>query len=193
MAGELKVSLSCVDRWDLDMKSIISAALGYWLLWTSCHNVVKTSVWCSLLFRLRWNTSLPVSSATSDLSPAVYCQQCHPASPINHHLTLKHRETHGCVVSTAAKAPGHQYPQCWLNIHCIGPVSYKNTTLMLDNIRKSNYILKKQEDRVINIHMASMLILQHPWQIMKFILEGYFFNRALLAWIIIPSEWKKCD
>ena len=31
---------------------------------------------------------------------------------VNHHLTLKHRETHGCVVSTAAKAPGHQYPQC---------------------------------------------------------------------------------
>ena len=26
---------------------------------------------------------------------------------------------------------------------------------------------------------------------MKFILEGYFFNRALLAWIIILSEWKK--
>ena len=25
-----------------------------------------------------------------------------------------------------AKAPGHQYPQCWLDIHCIGPVSYKN-------------------------------------------------------------------
>ena len=24
-----------------------------------------------------------------------------------------------------AKAPGHQYPQCWLNILCIGPVSYK--------------------------------------------------------------------
>ena len=65
-----------------------------------------------------------------------HCQQCHPASPINHHLTLKHRETHGCVVSTAAKAPGHQYPQCWLNIHCIGPVSYKNTTLMLDNITR---------------------------------------------------------
>ena len=103
---------------------------------TSCHNVVKTSVWCSLLFRLRWSTSLPVSSATSDLSRAVYCQQCHPASPINHHLTLKHRETHECVVSTAAKAPGHQYPQCWLNIHCIWPVSYKNTTLMLDNITR---------------------------------------------------------
>ena len=24
-----------------------------------------------------------------------------------------------------AKAPGHQYPQCRLNTHCIGPVSYK--------------------------------------------------------------------
>ena len=33
-----------------------------------------------------------------------------------------------------AKAPGHQYPQCWLNIHCIGPVSY--ITLIMDNIRK---------------------------------------------------------
>ena len=35
-----------------------------------------------------------------------------------------------------AKAQGHQYPQCWLNIHCIGPVSYKNITVMLDNVRK---------------------------------------------------------
>ena len=26
-----------------------------------------------------------------------------------------------------AKAPGHQYPQCWLNIHCIGSVSFRNT------------------------------------------------------------------
>ena len=58
-------------------------------------------------------------------------------------LTLKHREMHGYVVSTVAtdaKSPGHQYHQCWLNIHCIGPVSYENITLMLENIRKSNYI-----------------------------------------------------
>ena len=27
-----------------------------------------------------------------------------------------------CLV---AKAPGHQYPQCWPNIRCIGPVSYR--------------------------------------------------------------------
>ena len=35
-----------------------------------------------------------------------------------------------------AKAPGHQYPQYWLNIQFIGPVSYENITLLLDNIRK---------------------------------------------------------
>ena len=35
-----------------------------------------------------------------------------------------------------AKAPGHQYPQCWLNIHCIGPVSYKNIAPIVNNIRK---------------------------------------------------------
>ena len=27
---------------------------------------------------------------TLDLSPAMYCQQCHPASPVNHHLTHWH-------------------------------------------------------------------------------------------------------
>ena len=52
-------------------------------------------------------------------------------------LTLKQRETHGCVVSTVAtETPGHQYTQCWLNSHCIGPVSYKNNTLMVNNITK---------------------------------------------------------
>ena len=42
-----------------------------------------------------------------------------------------------------AKAPGHQYPQCWLNIHCIGPVSYKNIAHKVNSIRKLNHILKK--------------------------------------------------
>ena len=35
-----------------------------------------------------------------------------------------------------AKAPGHQYPQYWLNLQFIGPVSYENIRLLLDNIRK---------------------------------------------------------
>ena len=42
-----------------------------------------------------------------------------------------------------AKAPGHQYPQCWLNIHCIGPVPYKNIAHKVNSIRKWNHILKK--------------------------------------------------
>ena len=35
-----------------------------------------------------------------------------------------------------AKTPGHQYPQCQLNDHCIGPVSYRNITIIEDNIKK---------------------------------------------------------
>ena len=30
----------------------------------------------------------------------------------------------------SSKTPGHQYPQCWLNIHCIGPVSYSYITVL---------------------------------------------------------------
>ena len=58
-----------------------------------------------------------------------------------------HSQYGGCWCP-GAKAPGHQYPQCWLNIHCIGPVSYKHITLMLDNIRKKSYILKKWPSRL---------------------------------------------
>ena len=47
-----------------------------------------------------------------------------------------------------AKAPGHRYRQCWFNIHCIGPILYKNITLVLDNIRNWNYILKKWPSRL---------------------------------------------
>ena len=43
-----------------------------------------------------------------------------------------------------ALVPGHQYPQCWLNIHCIGPVSYKNIRVELNNMSQYNYILKKK-------------------------------------------------
>ena len=63
----------------------------------------------------------------------------HPVAEAHNKLTLKHREMHGCIVSTVAtdaKAPGHQYPQYWLNIHFIGPVSCDDITNLLDNIRK---------------------------------------------------------
>ena len=35
-----------------------------------------------------------------------------------------------------ANAPGHQYLQRWLNIHCIGQVSYNNITFTVNNTSK---------------------------------------------------------
>ena len=46
-----------------------------------------------------------------------------------------------------AKAPGHLYPQCWLNIHCTTHVLNQYHTDMLhfieNNIKQWNYILKQ--------------------------------------------------
>ena len=45
--------------------------------------------------------------------------------------------SHHCsYLSPGAKAPDHQYSQCWLNSRCTETVSYKNITLMVNNIRK---------------------------------------------------------
>ena len=52
-----------------------------------------------------------------------------------------------------AKAPGHQHPHRWLNIHFIGPVSYRNIAVLRNNIRSLNngmrcmsfYILRKNK------------------------------------------------
>ena len=35
-----------------------------------------------------------------------------------------------------AEAPGHHYPQPWLNINCIGPVLYRNITVIGNTIMK---------------------------------------------------------
>ena len=44
-----------------------------------------------------------------------------------------------------AKVPGHHYTQCWLNIHCFGPISYRNITVIGKYIRKRDSILKKYQ------------------------------------------------
>ena len=56
--------------------------------------------------------------------------------------TARVHPEHCCCWWLGAKAPGHQYPHCWLNIHYIGPVPYSNTALIRNNIRKWNYILE---------------------------------------------------
>ena len=42
-----------------------------------------------------------------------------------------------------AVAPGHQHPQCWPNIHCIRPVSFK-IILFIVKILERYYLLTKQ-------------------------------------------------
>ena len=51
---------------------------------------------------------------------------------------------HWCL---GAKAPDHQYPKCWRDINCIGPVSYSNITFKWNNIRKWNYILNNKNKK----------------------------------------------
>ena len=40
-----------------------------------------------------------------------------------------------------AKAPSHQYPQCWLNVHCTEPVSYKNKANLRDLIAATGLVI----------------------------------------------------
>ena len=59
-------------------------------------------------------------------------------------LTHKQLENAGhCILSNVATdALVLQYPQCWLKIHCIVPVSYINNTF-IGNIKKQNNIWTK--------------------------------------------------
>ena len=53
-----------------------------------------------------------------------------------------------------AKAPGHQYPQRWPNIHCSGPVSNRYITIMGNNIRKQNHISWKKYLVVLGLRLS---------------------------------------
>ena len=72
------------------------------------------------------------------------------------------RSQHCGYWCAGAKAPSHQYPQCWLNIHCIGPVSYKTISHKVNSIRKWNHILKKNYPVVYGLMWyCGLLILGH--------------------------------
>ena len=49
-----------------------------------------------------------------------------------------------------AKAPGHQYPQCWLNIYCIGPVSPQKYQLY-ETISENNIKFWKRLPRCLRV------------------------------------------
>ena len=124
-------------------------------------------------------------------------------------LTLKHREMHGCVVSTGywcpgAKAPGNQYPQCRLNIHCIGPVSYKNIAHKVNSIRKwKNWPSHLRVNGAVQtslqcIRNALLFLLHWPMKLIFVVkslvpgkfgcsFENYIFNLVLLIGIFRSS------
>ena len=110
-------------------------------------------------------------------------------------LTLKHWETHGCVVSTVAtdaKAPGHQYPQYWLNLQFIGPVSYENIKLLLDNIRKYNYILKVLKyHKCVYQNKINTNIHTNTWA-MTILSNGIITQQlSTICWYIAPYKTNK--
>ena len=53
------------------------------------------------------------------------------------------RSYHCSYRCPSAKAPGDQYLQCWLNMHCTGQISYNYITVTVGNICKWHYFLKK--------------------------------------------------
>ena len=73
-------------------------------------------------------------------------------------LTQKQLEVHRCILiivvtdALVLKAPGHQYPQCWLKICFSGPALYRNITFIGDNMRKSNQFWKKKPPSCLRVN-----------------------------------------
>ena len=99
------------------------------------------NLWCHKLILVGKTCELPNSASIK------FCEW-------RSYLTLKHRETHWVRSQhcgywcPGAKAPGHQYPQYWVNIQFIGPVSYENITLCWTTFGIKLHIEKKLPSRL---------------------------------------------
>ena len=84
-----------------------------------------------------FKTGFSVASKIPYQITMIWCSyKCRITSKV---LTHKGLEMHGRIFSTVAtdaKAPGHQYPQCSQNSHCIGSVLGKNIRLIMNNTGK---------------------------------------------------------
>ena len=56
-----------------------------------------------------------------------------------------------------AKAPGHQYPQCWLKMHYIGPFPQEVSADIVNNVRKRNPVWKKNDPFVQGLKMPNRI------------------------------------
>ena len=99
------------------------------------------------LFQLSFSRGVPVY-------PAIirWVAQWYPSV---HWVNQWHSSVHWTSQCTLAQGRGlstlatgvlvHQYPQSWLNGHYTGPVWYRNTSVIGNNIRKWNYIMVKNK------------------------------------------------
>ena len=108
-------------------------------------------------------------------SDAIKCSRLHP--PIKNvrnpakismivacnSLTHEQLEMHGAMHTQrcgywcpGAEAPGHEYPQCWLNIHCIGAVSYRNIITFIVNSISINQSIKSSFVKGAGAHPQNM-------------------------------------
>ena len=105
----------------------------------------------------------------------------------------KQWETHGCILSTVApnaqvsKAPGHQYPQFWLNHHCIGLIIDKNIRLKWTTYKTQNFFLKIPSCEKIP-HCLRVDTIQTFYQIGKWV----YTNDRSFHWVIIMQSHKRC-
>ena len=60
----------------------------------------------------------------------------------------------------SAKAPGHQYPQSWLNMHCTGPDSHKGVVFIVNIIREWNNTLKTMTGH-LRVKVLFKILLTH--------------------------------
>ena len=63
----------------------------------------------------------------------------------------------------SAKTPGHWYPQCWLNINCIGPVLWKNITVIRNHKRNRIHVKQTKKTVVEHIPPSCHIYLSVNW------------------------------
>ena len=117
-------------------------------------------------------------------------------------LTHKHWNQMVCTQFSSywfpgAKAPGHQYPQCWISSHCLRPVSNRNIAVMMRNRKKNEFTFKK------------LIQLLKSWRVIKKIISSIAkfmgptwgpsgscrpqMGPMLVPWTLPPALLPYCD
>ena len=93
-------------------------------LWFPVQRTSNAKLWCFLYV-----------SPNRLLRKTIVLQVIWDAS---HFIVMRNR----CRLSVNTWAAGYQYPQCWVHIHYIRPVSYENIAVIVTNITRWYYFIK---------------------------------------------------